>query len=190
LMFAPPLGWFCGLFVGTILAAAGGGWRVAFCFMLIGLGIGILLKMVVMYPDYDNAIETDVLTLMSDPYANPLRGRPVKLSGEIIGRGDSGNKFGSDLVIHDPTGKITLHYSSRFGAIGNMLFGWTQADNLIDKKVHTVGWFRRSIASRVDLVSLNCPSLSVRISSYHRFWTVCAGLGSIVLGLAIPVMFR
>ncbi len=190
LMFSPQLGFLFGLILGSGFAVAGGGARVLFCFILIGLGLGTLLKMVVMYPDYDNAIESDVLTLMSDPYANPLRGRPVKLTGEIIGRGDSGNKVGADLVIHDATGKIALHYSSRCGGLGNMWFGWTQAEALIHQQVAIVGWFRRSIASRVDLISLNCPSIPYRTSSYHRFWTVCSGVGSIALGLAIPVIFR
>jgi Zn-dependent protease with chaperone function len=190
LMFAPPLGFFGGLTCGLVFAFAGGGWRATICGTLVGLGLGILLKMVVMYPDYDLAIETDVLTLMSDPYANPLRGRPVKLTGEIIGRGDSGNKAGADLVLHDATGKIPLHYNSRFGWLGNVWFGWTQAEALIREQVDTVGWFRRSIASRVDVVSLNCPRLPLRVASYHRFWTVVYGLGSIGIGLAIPLIFR
>jgi Zn-dependent protease with chaperone function/outer membrane protein assembly factor BamD (BamD/ComL family) len=190
LMFAPPIGWFGGLLIGTIFARSGGGWRVAFSCALIGLGLGLLLKMAVMYPDYDRAIPSDVLTLMSDPYANPLRGRPVKLNGEIIGRGNAGNKAGADLAFHDATGKIVLHFNSRFGWLGNVLFGWTTAASLIGQQVSTVGWFRRSIASRVDLVSLECPSIPVSVASYHRFWTVVYGLGSILFGLAIPAIFR
>lgn len=190
LLFAPPLGFFGGLLIGLVFATAGGGWRVAICCTLVGLGLGLLLKMVVMYPDYDRAIDTDILTLMSDPYANPLRGRPVKLNGEIIGRGDAGNKVGADLVLHDATGKIMLHHSSRLGWLGNVWFGWTQAAYLIGEQVSTVGWFRRSIASRVDLISLDCPRIPLHVSSYHRFWTVVYGLGSIGLGLAIPLIFR
>jgi Zn-dependent protease with chaperone function len=190
LMFAPSIGWFGGLIIGTVFAVSGGGWRVAISCALIGLGLGLLLRMVVMYPDYDRAIPSDVLTLMSDPYANPLRGRPVKLTGEIIGRGNAGNKAGADLAFHDATGKIVLHFNSRFGWLGNVLFGWTTAGSLIGQQVSTVGWFRRSIASRIDLVSLECPSIPVRVASYHRFWTVVYGLGSILFGLAIPAIFR
>jgi Zn-dependent protease with chaperone function len=190
LMFAPSIGWFGGLSIGIVFAVSGGGWRVAISCMLIGLGLGLLLRMVVMYPDYDRAIPSDVLTLMSDPYANPLRGRPVKLNGEIIGRGNAGNKAGADLAFHDATGKIVLHFNSRFGWLGNVLFGWTTAGSLIGQQVSTVGWFRRSIASRIDLVSLECPSIPVRVANYHRFWTVVYGLGSILFGLAVPAIFR
>jgi Zn-dependent protease with chaperone function len=190
LMFAPSIGWFGGLSIGIVFAVSGGGWRVAISCASIGLGLGLLLRMVVMYPDYDRAIPSDVLTLMSDPYANPLRGRPVKLDGEIIGRGNAGNKAGADLAFHDATGKIVLHFNSRFGWLGNVLFGWTTAGSLIGQQVSTVGWFRRSIASRIDLVALECPSIPVSVSSYHRFWTVVYGLGSILFGLAIPAIFR
>lgn len=41
---------------------------------LIGVGTGILLKTLVMFPNYEEAEHLDVLTLMSDPYASPLRG--------------------------------------------------------------------------------------------------------------------
>ncbi len=57
---------------------------------LIALGVGILLKTLVMFPNYEQAEHLDVLTLMSDPYASPLRGQPAKLQGELIGRGDAG----------------------------------------------------------------------------------------------------
>jgi hypothetical protein len=46
---------------------------------LIGLGVGVVIKALIMFPSYSQAPETDVLTLMSDPYASPLRGRPAKL---------------------------------------------------------------------------------------------------------------
>ena len=38
---------------------------------LIGLGVGILIKALIMFPDYSKAIATDILTLISDPYASP-----------------------------------------------------------------------------------------------------------------------
>jgi Zn-dependent protease with chaperone function len=189
LMFAPTIGWLIGFSLGILFAHAGGGWRVLVSMTLIGFGLGILLKMLVMHPDCDSAVEATTLTLMSDPYANPLRGRPVKLTGEIIGRNESGKKTGSDLVLQDATGKIALHYRSRFGWLGNIWFGWMQAESLIHQQVTIVGWFRRSIASRVDLVSLDCPELTYQLYSYHRFWTVAIGLGATIFGLSVPFLF-
>lgn len=149
---------------------------------LLGCGIGILVKTLVMYPSFANAETTDILTLMSNPYASPLRGKPAQITGELIGRGDAGYKFGSDMKIQDRSGLLYLHYASRFGPIGNFLFGMKRVESLIGQQVDATGWFRRGIAPWMDLVSLNSSS-GTRVNSYHRFWSfvfggllVCVGL--------------
>ena len=144
-----------------VLLLVMGGW-------LLGWGLGKLLKLLVMYPAFDRAPAMDVLTLMSDPYASPLRGRPARLEGQVIGRGDSGYIWGSDLQFQDKTGLIFLHYASRFGSLGNWLFGASQVKKLIGQRGEVVGWFRRGIASYMDLIQLR--SGNRRISSFHRFW--------------------
>jgi len=99
---ALPIGFFVGMVVGltmmTIMPLAPVG--VAF----VGLGVGMLLRTLVMFPNFQQAAESDILKLMSDPYASPLRGQPTKLQGELIGRGDAGYQFGSDLKLQDRTG--------------------------------------------------------------------------------------
>jgi len=158
--------------------------------MLIGFGFGTLLKMVFMYPDFNRAPETDVLTLMSDPYASPLRGRPVQLSGEVIGRGNAGYRFGSELKMQDQTGMIFLRYASRFGPLGNFLFGTSQAESFVHQQVTVVGWFRRGIIPWVDYTRMECDR-KWTVHSYHRFWMLVLGLGCIVLGFAFPfLLFR
>jgi hypothetical protein len=144
--------------------------------------------MVFIYPDFSRAPETDVLTLMSDPYASPLRGRAVKLAGEVIGRGDSGYKFSSDLKLQDPTGMIYLRYCSRWGPLGNFLFGMTQADGFVHQQVRITGWFRRGIMPWIDYTTMECDR-KWTVHSYHRFWTVVVGLGAIVLGFLLPRLF-
>lgn len=150
---------------------------------LIGLGAGILLKALVMFPKYEEAEITDVLTLMSDPYASPLRGQPAKLQGELIGRGDAGYAFGSDLKLQDRTGMIYLRYASRFGPIGNFLFGMKRVKSLIDMDVNALGWFRRGVAPWMDLIQLESDS-GTTVNSYHRFWSLVMGFGAIALGIA------
>ena len=155
---------------------------------LVGFGVGTLLRMVVMFPDVHRPRTTDVLTLMSDPYASPLRGQPVQLSGDLIGRGDAGSKVGSDLKLQDPTGLMYLRYSSRFGSLGNFLFGLSQVRDLIGNSVSATGWFRRGIAPWVDLTQLQ-TDMGQSVSSYHRFWTLILGVGSIILGIVLPFLF-
>ena len=172
-----------GLGVGFALSGGVSG-KVLLTAPLIGYGLGTLIKTIVMFPDYKQALESDVLTLMSDPYASPLRGQPVKLQGELIGRGDAGYKFGSDLKLQDRTGMMYLHYASRFGPLGNLLFGMKQVKNLIGMQVGSVGWFRRGVAPWVDLVQLRTND-GKTVESYHRFWSIVLGGGAIVLGLVL-----
>ncbi len=160
-------------------------WQPLITLPLLGFGIGTLLKTFIMYPDYNRAADTDVLTLMSDPYASPLRGRPVKLAGEVIGRGDAGYRFGSDLKLQDPTGMIYLYYASRFGPIGNFLFGMTQADSFVHQTVRVKGWFRRGAMPIVDLIRIDCDR-KWTVNSYHRFWLLAMAVGAIALAFLLP----
>ena len=153
-------------------------------FTLIGAGAGLLIKAAVMYPKIAQAPQSDILTLMSDPYASPLRGQPVQLTGELIGRGDSGYVFGSDLKLQDPTGMLYLHYASRFGAIGNFLFGSKRVQGLIGTRGQAIGWFRRGMMPWMDLVRFTTEGGTI-VNSYHRFWSVAIGLFLIVLAIVL-----
>ena len=172
-----------GLLVGLIFGLGIANTSIAFMgYPIIGWGVGTLIKAFVMYPNYNKATETNILTLMSDPYASPLRGRPAKIEGQLIGRGDAGYQFGSDLKIQDRTGMLFLHYASRFGPIGNFLFGMKRVKSLIGMKVESVGWFRRGIAPWMDLISLQSENGTV-VNSYHRFWSFIFGGAMIIVGL-------
>ena len=183
---AETIGFVAGLIIGAILWSSSQNPGLMLGAPLIGLGIGVVIKAFIMFPSYSQAPETDVLTLMSDPYASPLRGRPAKLQGTLIGRGDSGYKFGSDLKIQDRSGMLYLHYASRFGPIGNFLFGMKRVESLIGQSVGAVGWFRRGVAPWMDLSKLNSESGTI-VNSYHRFWSFVFGGGSIILGVVITL---
>jgi Zn-dependent protease with chaperone function len=187
---AETIGFIGGIIVGIIFSSASPSHSVGLVLgsPLIGLGLGILIKAFVMFPDYSKAQPLDVLTLMSDPYASPLRGKPAKLEGELIGRGDAGSKFGSDMMIQDRTGLLYLHYSSRFGPIGNFLFGMKRVQSLIGSNVGATGWFRRGVAPWMDLIELKSDSGTI-VNSYHRFWAMVLGsmlmIGGIVSVIAV-----
>ncbi|MBD2560956.1 MULTISPECIES: zinc metalloprotease HtpX [Nostoc] len=183
---AETIGFFIGLVMGVILWSSSPNTGLAFGAPLIGLGMGILVKALVMFPDYKQAPETDILTLMSDPYASPLRGKPAKLEGQLIGRGDAGYKFGSDLKIQDRSGMLYLHYASRFGPIGNFLFGMKRVQSLIGEQVGAVGWFRRGVAPWMDLIQIQSENGTI-VNSYHRFWSFILGGGSIILGVVLTM---
>jgi Zn-dependent protease with chaperone function len=175
-----------GLIVGAVLGLLTGNPVGIVSGALIGFGIGTLARAMVMFPDFNNAPTKDVLTLMSDPYASPLRGKPAKLDGKLIGRGNAGYQFGSDLKLQDKTGMLFLRYSSRFGPIGNFLFGASQVKPLIDSSGSATGWFRRSVSPWMDLVRYTSGGKVIR--SYHRFWHLIAGGGAILVGLVLPLI--
>jgi Zn-dependent protease with chaperone function len=182
LYLAETIGFFAGLIIGSILAAQTGYKGLAIGGVFLGLGVGILLKALVMFPQYEQAPETDILSLMADPYASPLRGKPAKLNGTLIGRGDAGYIFGSDLQFQDKTGLLFLRYSSRFGPIGNFLFGMSRVKNLIGTQTKTLGWFRRGAASWLDLIRLETENGTI-VNSYHRFWSFLLSIILILLGI-------
>lgn len=180
---APFVGFIGGAIAGLFFVVPGYEYRAIAC-ALIGLGLGILGKTLVMFPNYQNAAVTDILTLMSDPYASPLRGKPAKLKGDLIGRGDAGYAFGSDLKLQDSSGLLFLRYASRFGPIGNFLFGMKKVKGLIGMQVHTLGWFRRGVAPWMDLIQLQTDS-GTTVNSYHRFWSFVVSGGAIILGIVL-----
>jgi Zn-dependent protease with chaperone function len=189
LFWAEWLGALIGLGLGVLLIATGSIAVLVLPLMLacFGFGIGMLIKTIIMYPALQRVPEMDVLLLMSDPYASPLRGKPVRLKGQVIGRGDSGYRFGSDLKMQDPTGLIYLRYASRFGPLGNFLFGMSQADSFVSQEVAVTGWFRRGIMPWVDLSGMNCPS-KWTVTSHPHFWGLLFGALMIAVAFMLPVL--
>src|SRR3989344_3032441 len=82
---------------------------------------GLLLQLLYKFPG-GTPVETTVLEQMRNPYASPLRGKPVTFSGQVIGRGVPGFIFGEDMMYQDSTGLVFLNYNSAFGFIGNIFF--------------------------------------------------------------------
>jgi len=154
---------------------------------LIMIGIVILIKRLIMYPSTTGAPPSDVLTLMSDSYASPVRGQPIQLQGTIVGRADAGYVFGSDLKLQDRTGMIYLLYTSRFGSLGNFLFGMTRVQGLIGLSARVKGWFRRGIVPWVDLELAETESRT-KITSHPAFWALVNGALCLVIGVLLLVV--
>ena len=178
-----------GLISGAILANTMPflGWKAFVVMPFLLLGIAILVKRSVMYPHSQRAVRTDVITLMSDPYASPLRGRPVTLKGSLIGRGDAGYVFGSDLKLQDKSGMMYLRYASRWGGLGNFLFGMKRVQSLIGAETSAQGWFRRGIASWMDLELLSTTN-GTKVTSHPAFWQLLMGILFLALGGLVLLM--
>jgi Zn-dependent protease with chaperone function len=180
---AVPIGILVGLGMGAISNQA----TTMFAGAIMGYGIGTVITTLVMFPNFKTAAPTDVLELMSDPYASPLRGQAVQLQGRLIGRGDAGSKLGSDVMLETPTGHIYLHYASPFGMLGNLWFGARRVHHLIGTEVNAQGWFRRGILSWVDLTEFVTNDGTV-VKSFHRLWSFIWGFSAI--GLASMILVK
>jgi Zn-dependent protease with chaperone function len=98
-------------------------------FALLALGFGILTRGFYMYMRPEGqAEETTAFELLEDIYANPLKGRYVKLTGTVIGKGAAGSSLGEDVQMQDRSGVLVyLNYESWIPLFGNLIFGMTKA---------------------------------------------------------------
>ncbi|PTL79889.1 M48 family metalloprotease [Vitiosangium sp. GDMCC 1.1324] len=150
---------------------------------LFGIGLGMTLKGFYSFGATGEAQATSVLELMSDPYASPLKGRPVTLQGTVVGRADAGNKLGEDMTLEDPKGGlILLNYESPFGPLGNWWFAARRVGKLAQQRVQVVGWFRRGVSQQVDLKQVRTED-GEEISSWTGLWNRV--LGVLVLGAGL-----
>jgi len=178
LLFAIPLIYLYGVGSGQVpevhLAALG--------LWVSVLGGGQLLKTVYKYPLKGEAKETSVIELLADIYASPVRGKKAGLKGKIIGKGNAGYKFGSDLMFKDDTGIMHLRYQSIVPVIGNFLFGWRKADKLVDENADVKGWFLRGVMPWMALRQLNDEN------SWPHIHSIIIGTIILTIGLILIVL--
>lgn len=189
IMNAPWIGGLLGVLLGSTSFLMGSS-RAATILMgsiLLCGCLGYLLLTAIQFPKFSQAQPTSILKAMVNPYASPLRGIPLEIEGQVIGRGDAGYTFGSDLKFQDATGMIFLRYASRFGPLGNFLFGANKVKQTIGKRGQVQGWFRRGVAPWVDLSRIETVSGEV-ISSYPAFWGYVGSLLGIVVGIILLVI--
>ena len=125
-------------------------------FMLIGLGLGILLRFNAFFPEL-KALESPrsstplpsepgsledlslPSTWLTAPGALPIDSQPIRLEGTLLGRIGIANWLGQDLLLQTSTGLIKLHYCSQMGAIGNLLPAVTRPADLVGQTVLSHG---------------------------------------------------
>ena len=167
------------LYLGAVLAEAvafswfwlAGGWLAAF-------GVGQVALALYKYPR-EASEPTTVLEALADPYASPVRGQPVDLDGELIGRGQAGYRFSEDLMFQDRTGLMYLKYESWLPLLGNFLFALRRVPELIGEDVEVEGWFLRGTGPWVGMRRLRHGDETIRGFIHY------GGLVSGVLLLAV-----
>lgn len=151
---------------------------------VLALPAGILAWLAfihVTYPSSPPADET-VVDLMGDVAASPVIGRPVRLTGEVIGRADAGSVIGEDTIFADGSGRIAVDFRSQLGPVGDLWAGWRRIKPHIGQKGHVTGWFRRGMGGVVIMKELE--TTAGRIRAYPYF----AGLGTAAFFLVVAAL--
>ncbi|MCS7123173.1 MAG: M48 family metalloprotease, partial [Candidatus Aenigmarchaeota archaeon] len=153
------------------------------------IGMGIVLYSIVSYRYRSGGFEKkSVADLMSDVYASPLKGKPVELEGEIIGRGVPGLIFSEDMVFRDKTGIIYLNYEGIVPFLSNLVFAFFKLDNLIGKNVKIRGWFIRGGNARIELDEIITED-GKRIRSRVRIWFIISGIFFFFIILFLSIVY-
>lgn len=157
----------------AVVAALLGAWPLA----PAAAAVVVLATLRVRYPSAPPA-STTVETLMSDPAASPVIGRPARLEGKAIGRANPGFFAGEDVIYQDRTGLLTVDFRSMLGVLGNLFTGWARIPKHLGEPGHVSGWFRRRMGGYLVLSELTSTSGSLRAHPF--FWQ--AALSLLVIG--------
>lgn len=134
---------------------------------VIAFAIGLIVQILYRFP-FSKAVETNVLDEMRDPYASPVRGKPVTFSGSVIGRGVPGYVFSADMMYQDKTGLIFITYNSFFGFLGNLFFALGKIKTLFGVPSIAEGWFFRGMGSALTLKYIKTDKGTVK--SHPLLW--------------------
>lgn len=153
------------VFAAVALAAFGAEIPMLAVLGLPAAALTWLLLVPIAYP-FSPPKDTDIVTLMGDVAASPVVGKPVHLTGEVIGRADAGSVIGEDTIFADQTGRMAVDFRSLLGPIGDMWTGWRRVAQHIGQKGEVVGWFRRGMGGHVILRELNTTAGKLRAYPY------------------------
>jgi hypothetical protein len=115
-----------------------------------------------------------------------VRGIPMSLKGNVIGRGVPGYIISEDFVLQDATGFIMLDYRQPM-ALFQWIFAISRVPGLIGKEVTAIGWYRRAPVPYMELRSFVCDgqtSTCYSLEAQYAVWGLVAAFGIVaMLGL-------
>jgi Zn-dependent protease with chaperone function len=148
---------------------------------LLGLGIGLFIRINAFYPDIKRTMLKENLSLealLTAPDALPIDNKPVRWRGKLLGRKGIRNRCHQDLFLQTSTGTIRLHYTSQLGCIGDVLFQVLRPEAFLTPQNNTVtvtGWFRRGATSWIEVETIQ-PPRGTTARSEHPVWSTILAL--------------
>ncbi|MEO1298181.1 MAG: hypothetical protein AAFW75_20850, partial [Cyanobacteria bacterium J06636_16] len=181
--------WFVGGLVRPI-----GIWQVSWLYgdqsvlrggVLLGVGIGIMLRINRYFPDIIPAsrlINPALPDLLANAMALPTDSRPMRLQGTLLGRRGIANWLCQDLILKTSTGLLKLHFLSSLGAFGNVFIHPQHPTDKVGQSLDVQGWFRRGAIAWLDIDQI-LKSGKVIARSNHPVLAVVLSIGFCALGL-------
>lgn len=132
-------------------------------YLIILLGCSILLKYYYSYRTdfHDYTIEE----LLQREDASPVVGIPAVIEGKVIGKGVPGLFYSEDLIIDDGTSIMLVDYRQPLRIL-EFLFGVFMVDEMQEKQVKVVGWYKRGMRPFVCCKEVLVDNRKVRSFSY------------------------
>jgi hypothetical protein len=132
-------GWFTGSWLSTGIA-------------LVLAGALFFAKQNVRYPGGFTAAP-EVAGLLERVDASPVRGLPVEIRGQVIGRGMPGYVLSPDLVVQDRSGFVPLLYRQPI-PFARAWFGLFRVQDFMGQEVVARGWYRRTPGPVLELAAV------------------------------------
>jgi Zn-dependent protease with chaperone function len=190
---SPVVGVAIAIIAATLLSQLYNRWLLL-SLVMIGLGLGFMLQGSLRYPDFRRVDDTDLVSLLIDPYASYVQGAPVQIPGELLGYGTDEFYLGYAVRLEDQGGLAFLNYIPNFrqwiidpsNTIKNL-------EMLCDRSVIATGWFRRGKFPIIDLSTLqpimeDRPKQRASLTSYHQFWNNIGSSILVLLGLSLLLL--
>ena len=131
-------------------------------------GLAIVFRSLYKYNPWRKSGKNNVLGLMSDVYASPMRGKVAELDGKFIGKGHAGSYLASNLQFKDKSGMIFSDYKHIIPVLGDLKFAVADAPKYINKKAKITGWFFRGSLARFYLSSIKTDRWFVKSHPLKR----------------------
>jgi len=162
-----------------------GDWSLMKGCVLIGISIGIIVRLNTFFPDIKPTSGKNLTLpqLLSDSATLPIDSQPINWQGKLLGRSGIGNWLCQDLIFQTATGLIKLHHFSWFGPIGNVL-PLSRPNELVKRNLTATGWFHRGATPWVDVETLRTQGNNIT-RSHHPIWSLILGFGAALWGAYI-----
>jgi Zn-dependent protease with chaperone function len=164
----------------ALLAAIVGAWL----YIPAAFALGVLITLPLRFPS-TSASATTVATLMTNPAASPVIGKPAQLAGQAIGRANPGFIAGEDVIYQDKTGLLTADFRSMLGFIGDLFAGWRRVPKHLGKDGQLTGWFRRSMGGYIITKEMTSTAGVLRARPY--FWQAAVSTVVILITLYVAI---